>query len=360
MQFTANETQSMLRDSVRRFVHKNGPATAEPGTTAPNAWPTFVGQGWLAAGIAEASGGLGGGAFDVCLIAEELGRGLVREPFVPYAATGRLLASLGDSTLLEGLLWDGATPLLVHSESAARGDSGFVETRARQDGDAFLLTGSKSAILGGDLAGDYLVTARQDDGTLGVFRIAANAPGVNARSYRTIDNRRATNVQLSTVEAEAIASGDEAEAAVLQAADLHLVAAAAEAVGTMQFALDTTRDYLNTRKQFGVTISQFQALQHRLADMFIETEMARSIVLRAAAAVDGDNAALSRQLAAAAKARTGRAARFVGGQAVQLHGGIGVTEECVIGHCYKRLVAFDLAMGPGETHYDRFGGLAAS
>jgi alkylation response protein AidB-like acyl-CoA dehydrogenase len=264
---------------------------------------------------------------------------------------------------LEGLLSGAARPVLAHNEAAARGDLGWVATTARPDGDGFVLEGEKTAILGGPAASSYLVSCRiPGEPDVALFEVQPGAAGLQVQDFRTVDNRGATNLRLAGVRVGAqarIGTAAQAAAALGAALDHGLVAACAETCGAMQAALKITREYLNTRKQFGVPIGDFQALRHKLADMFIETEQARSIVLRAIAAQNGSDAAEATRLASAAKARVGKAGHFVGAQAIQLHGGIGVTEEYSIGQYYKRFVMFDLWMGSSASHLDRFRRLGA-
>jgi len=359
MQLRPNDTQSLLRDSVRRFVARDyrAPAHETLGHDA-GTWAFFAEQGWLAAGAPESVGGLGGDLFDICLIAEELGRGLVREAFAPVAAATVALRRLApESPLLAGLLWGSERPVLAHNEAAARGDPESVSTVARRVADGFVLEGAKSALLGAPAATSLLVSARvEGQQGLTIFAVDPATPGVQVQSYRTVDNRGAANLRLDAVRIsaeDAVGEVGGAGEAITEAVAHHLLAASAEALGAMDAALMMTRDYLMTRRQFGVPISDFQALRHRLADMFIETEQARSIILRAIGAwLDGEGEAA--QLTSAAKARVGKAGHFVGAQAIQLHGGIGVTEECAVGQYYKRLVMFDLLLGPGAAHLDLF------
>jgi alkylation response protein AidB-like acyl-CoA dehydrogenase len=364
MQFLPDEAQSMLRDTVRRWVYKDYSTDAD-GTFGcdPDRWAFWAEQGWLAAGLSEDVGGLGGNVFDLCIIAEELGRGLVRDPFVPFAgATASLLAQIAPgSDLLEALLWGRGRPLLAHSEAVARGDQLYIETTARVDGEGFVLDGRKDAVVGGSFATSLLISARiEGEDGISIFEIDPNQPGLTLQSFRTIDNRSACNLVLDGVQVghDALVGPPScADFALMLALDHTILASCAEAVGAMEAAMLMTRDYLRTRKQFGSEIGKFQALQHRLADMFIETEQARSIVLRAIDAASGDDVAERKRLAAAAKARVVQAGLFVGGQAIQLHGGIGVTEEYAVGHYFKRLLAFDLYLGSGDCHLERFAAL---
>lgn len=364
MQFTPTEDQVLLRDSVRRFIEREHAARKTPALGHdPAIWALFGEQGWLAAGLPESVGGLGGGAFDLALIAEALGRGLVPEAYVAVAGTAApLLAKLDPAgPLLAGLAWGEGRPTVAHNEAAARGDRRWLETRARADGEGYVLDGVKTAIEGGPAATTLLVSARiEGSGEIALFALPPDARGLGARHFRTVDNRGASNFELERVRVGAdarIGQGGDVEAALDFALDYGLVIACAEAVGAMQAALALTTDYLRTRKQFGQLIGDFQALRHRLADMFIELEQARSIVLRAIEALEADDPKERAKLAAAAKVRVGQAARFVGAQAIQLHGGIGVTEEYAIGQYFKRLTMFGLHGGTEATHLERYVGL---
>jgi alkylation response protein AidB-like acyl-CoA dehydrogenase len=364
MQLTLTDEQVLLRDSVRRFVERDHAERARLHFGHDDeVWAVFVEQGWLAAGLPEAAGGLGGGAMATAVIAEELGRGLVPEAFVPVAATaGQLLHALEpEGERLQMLMWGQSRPVLAHLEVGSRGDVRWVETRAERDGDGYVLTGAKTAVLGGPAADLLFVTARTGDG-LSVFAVAPDAPGLKRLNYRTIDERGASNLTLDGVRVGADALIGEAGSAwdaVERAIDFGLVAAAAEAVGAMDVAFELTKGYLTTRKQYGVLIGDFQALRHRLADMFIECEQARSIVLRAVATLDADGPERGR-LASAAKVRVAQSGRYVTAQAIQLHGGIGMTKEYPIGRHFQRLTAFGLLNGPEAAHLERFVALGAT
>lgn len=358
MQLSLTDEQVLLRDSVRRFVERDHAERAPSHLGHDDAiWAVFAEQGWLAAALPEAVGGLGGDAVSTAVIAEELGRGLVPEAFVAVAATaGQLLHALEpEGERLQGLMWGQSRAVLAHLEVEGRGDVRWVEARAEQDGDGWVLNGAKTAVLGGPAADLLLVTARTGQG-LSVFAVPADAPGLHRVDFRTVDERGASNLTLSGVRVGAEALVGEAGSAwdaVERAIDHGLVAAAAEAVGAMDVAFEMTREYLKTRRQYNTLIGDFQALRHRLADMFIECEQARSIVLRALAGLADDGAERGR-LASAAKVRAAQAGRYVTAQAIQLHGGIGMTKEYPIGRHYQRLTMFGLLGGAEAVHLDRY------
>jgi alkylation response protein AidB-like acyl-CoA dehydrogenase len=358
MQLTLTEEQVLLRDSVRRFVEREHAERDVSHMGHDDAvWAVFAEQGWLAAGLPEEVGGLGGGAMSIAVVAEALGRGLVPEAYIQTAATAAQLLYVlePEGERLQNLMWGQSRPVLAHLEAEGRGDVRWVEARAEKDGDGWVLTGEKTAVLGGPAADLLLVTARTGDG-LSVFAVAPDAPGLTRQDYRTVDERGASNLILRGVRVgpEAVAGqAGQAWSAVERAIDFGLVAAAAEAVGAMDVAFELTRDYLKTRKQYNTVIGDFQALRHRLADMFIECEQARSIVLRAVAALEADGAERGR-LASAAKVRVAQSGRYVTAQAVQLHGGIGVTKEYPVGRHFQRLTVFNLLGGPEAAHLERF------
>ncbi len=351
MQFVPTEEQTMLRDGLRRWGAGRDVRAAEP---FDEVWAYGAGQGWLMAGLPEAAGGLGGTPFDSALIAEELGRALVRAPFVEIGmVAARLLLTVAPdrvSDIAAGV----ARPLLAHDEPAARGDRAWVETRAVPHGDGWMLTGRKTGIVGAAHADTLLISAAVEGEGVALFTLpAAGAP---LKTFVTIDDRSGGELALNGTPATLVAAA--ALPAIEEAADHALVLEAAEAVGAMQRALELTRDYLLTRRQYGRLIGDFQALRHRLADMFIQAEQARSIMLRGLAALTDASPGPRGAVAAAVKAQVGQAGLFVGGQGIQLHGGIGVTDEHPIGHYYKRLLAFDQRHGGGARQVERYVALA--
>jgi alkylation response protein AidB-like acyl-CoA dehydrogenase len=348
IQFVPTEEQVMLRDGLRRWASARDLREAEDFAST---WAYGAEQGWLMAGLPEEAGGLGGSAFDSAIIAEELGRALVRSPFVEIGmVAARLLLAVAPDRVPEIALGE-ALPLLAHDEPGARGDPDWVETRAVRQGDGWVLTGRKTGIVGAGRADTLIVSARTDDG-LALFELrAADAPLV---AFATIDDRAGGELLLDATPAALLAAGETATAALHQAYDHALVLESAEALGAMERALEMTRDYLLTRKQYGTLIGDFQALRHRLADMFIETEQARSIVLRGLEALGEATPQRRAMLAAAVKARVAQAGLFVGGQAIQLHGGIGVTDEYPVGHLFKRLLAFSQRHGGEARQVERF------
>lgn len=354
IQFVPSQEQVMLRDGLRRWA---APRDLREAEDFASTWAYGAEQGWLMAGLPEAAGGLGGTAFDSAIIAEELGRALVRSPFVEIGmVAAQLLLRIAPGRVPQVALGENRI-LLTHDEPGARGDPDWVETRATPLDDGWALSGRKTGILGAVHADTLIVSAKTTDGFALFELAAANAP---LRPFTTIDDRAGGELLLDGTPAILLASGDAATAALHEAYDYALVLESAEALGAMERALDMTRDYLLTRKQYGRLIGDFQVLRHRLADMFIEVEQARSIILRGLEALVEAPAPRRAALAAAVKARVAQAGMVVGGQAIQLHGGIGVTDEYPVGHLFKRLLAFAQRHGGEARQVERFAALRAA
>lgn len=339
----------MFRDSVRRWLERGAEAGGDP-------WPHFAEMGWLMAALPEEVGGLGGSLEDAAIIAEELGWGLVKAPFVEVAVTAaQLLLKLAPDRVA-AIAAGESRPILAHDEVDARGDPLWVSTRARRHDGDWRLTGRKTGIVGAEGADSILVSAVAEGHGLTLFEVRAGMAPL--RRFRTIDDRSGAELRLSDTPAMPVGPIGAAEVALLHAFDCALVLESAEAVGGMARVLEMTRDYLMTRKQFGRPIGDFQALRHRLADMFIEVEQARSMVLRGLAGLREGSPRERARFAAATKARVAQAGAFIGAQGIQLHGGIGVTEEYPVGHYFKRLTAFDLRHGPSAVQVERFATLS--
>lgn len=370
MDFSLTSEQEGLQDSVRRFCEREYAFERRQALLSGEAfknWETFAELGWLGAGLPEELGGFGGGVIESALILEQMARALVVEPFLASAviatqAVARAASTEQVETLLAPLVAGEKIACLAHAESAVQMLDATVETRATKTKDGYRLNGHKCFILGAPQADWLLVSARTSGAAfeaegISLFLVPASVAGVERLNYNAVDGRRVSDIVLSDVQVGADARiGAEGAAfeAIDYARDCGLVGLCAEAVGAMDSALWLTRDYLKTRKQFGVTLATFQALQHRMADMLVETELARSMLYRAIAALGHDNPQARRQGVSAAKAQIGEAGYFVGAQAVQLHGGIGVTEEYIVGHYFKRLVLVRGLFGSTDQHLVRF------
>ncbi|PMR67840.1 acyl-CoA dehydrogenase family protein [Halomonas heilongjiangensis] len=363
MDFSLTDEQRMLADTLERLIaDRVAPEQRRALLEAPAGersalWQTFAELGLLHMPFAEQVGGLGGDGTDLMLIMQALGRGLVPEAYLAgLVLPGDLLARLGDAgqrkRWLAPLLEGEHQLALAWQEGDARYDAHGIATTACREGDGWRLDGDKQLVLNAASAIALLVTARLDDGRLGLFVVPADAAGLSRRDYRTIDDQSASNLALEAVSlsADACLSADAANALDATLA-LGRAALCAEAVGTMEVACEQTLDYLKERQQFGTPLSRFQSLQHRMVDMHLHLEQARSMAILAATSLDRPAAERDYRLAAA-KAYCGEAARFVAEQAIQLHGGMGMTDECHVSHYAKHLVMFDHYLGDCDHHLE--------
>jgi alkylation response protein AidB-like acyl-CoA dehydrogenase len=370
LNFDLDPEQQLLQDSVRRFVDKaygfetrTALARTHEGGSAAN-WRMFADNGWLAAALPEAYGGLGGSLIDTAIIAQQFGRGLVIEPYLGCAVLAAQTLVAGGTAAqkerLVPLLADGSRRVaLAYSEPDSRGMPLPVALRAASNGAGYVLDGRKSLVLGAGGSDQFIVSARMagsrndDASQLALFLVDADRPGLTQQSLPLHDGTAAAELAFDGVHIDAAcALGEPGGAlAALSTGLAHAtVALCAELVGAMERSIELTADYLKTRQQFGTPIGSFQALQHRIADMAAEMEMARSMLFVALASVENDDAPTRQRTMSAAKALVGRAAKFVCGQAIQLHGGIGMTEEYSVGHYFKRAVVADLLLGSSERH----------
>ena len=374
MDFSFTDEQQMLQDSVQKFVRENYDfdtrreiLASDKGYSEDN-WSLFAELGWLTVPFSEEDGGFGGSAVDLMVMMEELGKGMVVEPFVATAVmAGGLVSALGSdeqkAELLPKIMAGELQLACAISESDSRYNLASVVTTATEEGDKVVINGSKVAVLNGAHADKLLVVARTagsklDRDGVSVYLVNADAAGVTRRGYRNIDGHSASNIQFSNVEAattDRLGEAGQALAALEKVVDTATVAIAAEAVGALDALLQKTVEYSKTRKQFGVPIGTFQALQHRMADMFVECQLARSIVMMAAMRLDSSASDRDKSKAvAAAKSRLGKAILKVSQEAVQLHGGIGITDELDVAHFFKRVTAIETLFGNSDFHTRRF------
>jgi alkylation response protein AidB-like acyl-CoA dehydrogenase len=331
------------------------------------AWATLAELGLTALPLPAAQGGFDGDAVDMFVVMQELGRGLVVEPYFATMFGAEFLRRGGaHDALLERVAAGELKLACALGERQSRHDLRDIATRAVADGDGWRLTGEKKVVLHGAQAGVLIVSARtagaqRDEDGITLFAVPADAAGVLVRDVRMLDGQRAADVLLRDVRvgADAVVGTVRAGWAILEAAaDYGAGLLCAEALGAMDALFAATLDYLKTRQQFGVPIGKFQALQHRMADMYVHLEQARSMALLAAVRLAGDvggaSTAERRRAVAAAKYRVGQAARFVGQQAIQLHGGMGVTDELPAWHYFKRLSTIELTLGDCDHHLARF------
>lgn len=372
MDFSLNDEQRMLDETVSRvireeygFEQRRGFASEPNGFSAAN-WSLFAELGLLAIPFAEENGGFGGGGVELMIVQRAFGRGLVLEPYLASVVLGGgLVEQLGSPTqrerLLSPLLAGRSRLALAWAEPEGRYDHLTVATRAERDGDGYRLSGIKAVVLHGDSADQLLVTARTAGGPTGrdglsVFLVDSAQPGVGVRGYATIDGLRAAEIRLDDVRvgADALLGPEGGAADALETVlTLGCAALCAEAVGVMEAACELTLDYLKTRQQFGAPIGRFQALQHRMVDMRIALEQAQSMAIFAACSLGLPGAERDRRIAAA-KVVIGNSGRFVAEQAIQLHGGMGMTDEAMVSHLAKRLVMIDHHLGDVDHHLGRF------
>ena len=373
MDLTPSDEQRLLRESADRFVSETYTADhrrrigGDPLGFSVDIWKQFDDLGWLALPIAEAHGGLGGGAIEIGILMEAFGRGLVSEPYLSTVViSASLIAECGTEAQKQALLpriADGSLYLaFAHSERQARYDLADVTTTAKKTPDGWHLDGHKTAVLDGSAAGQIIVSARVDDGRGKPGKLCLvpqGTRGLASRDFPRLGGGRACNLELRDVQLPAdalLGDGSDALPAIEAVIDRAMAALGAEAVGIMQTLLDQTLEYTKIRKQFGRPLSANQVIRHRLADMAMQCDEARSMALRAALMADAEPVARSRA-ASGAKAKIGKCARFVAEQSVQLHGAMGVTEELDIGAYFKRLLAFDTLFGGSAHHYRRHAAL---
>ncbi|UYP19220.1 acyl-CoA dehydrogenase family protein [Rhodococcus sp. Z13] len=376
MDFGLSKEQELLRDSVTKFLagrydlaESRKVATTGEGWQ-PEVWRAFAEElGILGATLPEAVGGMGGGPVELMVVAEALGHALVIEPFVDTVVLGGGLLGRAGGDRAEAVLEAIAAGEAITAFAAIEPTSGYVfhdvTTTARREGDEWVLDGEKTVVTSAPLATHLIVTARTsgertDRAGISLFLIdfdPANPPaGVEIHSYRTIDDRRAADLVFSDLRLPADALlGEEGAAwpSVARAVDEGIAAISAEAVGLMRKVLADTVEYAKQRQQFGQPIGRFQVLQHRMVDMYMEVEQAVSAAYLAILNLDSDETTRARAISAA-KATISRAARFVGQNAVQLHGGMGMTEELAVGHYFKRLTAIEYEFGTAEQHIARY------
>lgn len=377
MDFTYSEEQQMLQESVQKFVARSydfdsrKKILAEPRGYSEDNWRLFAELGWLTVPFAEADGGFGGRAVDLMVVMEEFGRAMVVEPFVPTAVlSGHLLAALGSDAdkadLLPRVMGGELQLACAFSETLSRYTLATVGTQAVATSGGLTVSGEKISVLNGAQADELLVVVREsgavtDPDGISVLRIPGDAPGVHRLGYVNVDGHPAARIRLENVVVDAerrLGAAGAALPALTAAVDFATLAVAAEAVGALDTLLRKTVEYSRTRQQFGTPIGTFQALQHRMADMFIECQLARSIVMMAAMTWDGTGSDAAKSKAvSAAKSRVGKAIRTVGQEAVQLHGGIGITHELDVAHLFKRVTAIESLFGNTDHHTARFAAL---
>ena len=376
MDFSYSEEQTLLRNSVAKFLADHYDfesykkiSRSEAGWSR-SVWKQFAELGLMAAPLPEEFGGLGGGAVDTMIIMEEFGRALVVEPFASTVVVGGGFLRHGGSAAQKekwlSKIADGSTVMaFAFAEPEGRYNFADLTTTAKRNGSGYTLNGQKAVVLNAPHADVLIVSARtaggrRDTKGVSVLLVDRNAKGVSTRDYPTIDGQRASEISFDNVDlpAEALlGTVDEGLGLIERVTDEAIAAHTAEAAGAMKVLLDTTVEYTKTRKQFGVPIGKFQVLQHRMVDMFIQAEQTTSMALMVTLKLD-EGETERKKAASAAKVQLGKGGRFVGQQAVQLHGGMGMTDELNVGHYFKRLALLDTLYGNVDHHLKRYAALS--
>ena len=367
MNFDYDSEQNDLREAVRGLLarayadseQRRTVVKAEPGFDEKT-WSRLAEMGLLGLPFAEEDGGMGAGPVEVAIVAEEIGRVLAPEPFIETVVlAGGLVAAVGTAEqraeILGGIAEGTTIAIFAHAEPGTRWTATASGVTATQSGDGWTLTGVKEPVPSGARA-DVLVVSAVVDGGTGLFLVRADAEGLTRTGYRTHDGTRAAHVRFDGTPAVALGTGDRT-AAIERALAEARIAYGHEAIGAMDTALRTTAEYLKTRKQFGVTLNKFQALTFRAADMYVSLELARSIALWASMVQEAGGDVV--QAADRARLQISRASRHIGKEAIQLHGGIGVTAEYSVGHYTSRLTAIDHLLGDGDWALARLAGTVA-
>ena len=375
MDFAFTEEQTLLRNSVQKFVQnaysfdtRRAIVKSEAGWKREN-WKQFAELGLLGAPFTEDQGGLGGGPIETMIIMEEFGRGLVVEPYLgTVVLAGGLLRHGGSKSqqtqLIPEIIEGKRVFAFAFAEPQGRYNLADLQVTAKKSGVGYTLNGHKAVVVGAPWADTLIVSARsaggqRDEKGISVFVVDKKAKGVSTRDYPTVDGLRASEVTFENVSLGAdalVGHADDGLKLIEQVTDEGIAALSAEAIGAMKVLNDTTVEYCKTRKQFGVTIGKFQVLQHRMVDMFMNYEQSVSITYMVTLKLN-EGEAERKKAASAAKVQIGKAGRFIGQNAVQLHGGMGMTDELNVGHYFKRLTMIDTMFGNVDHHLKRYAAL---
>lgn len=370
MNFNLSEEQSMIKDSVARFIaddysfeQRTKNVSMEHGFN-PATWQTFAELGWLSIPFPSSLGGFGGTAVDTMVIMEEFGKGLVAEPYVATVLLfGGLLAHGGEGEiqqeLISGIIDGSLQGGFAYLERQSRFELSDVKTTAVADGELYRLNGEKTVVFNGAAANKLIVSARTagdqcDENGISLFLIDTQAEGVSVVAYPMMDGQQAANITLNNVTgAQLIGELHQGFGLIQAVVNDTMLALCAEAQGIMQKLTDTTVEYSKTREQFGTAIGNFQALQHRMVDMFVAGEQTRSLLYRAVCSADANSEDALKDLLAL-KVMVGRAGKLIGGEAIQLHGGMGMTDELDVGHYVKRLMMINTTFGDADYNQQKF------
>lgn len=370
MDFSYSDEQKLIKEQVEKFVQndysfetRNKILEMDDGFDR-SVWQQFAELGWLGVPFSEEDGGFGGGAIETSLIMEAFGNGMVVEPYLStIVLSGNALAFAGSSEQKAELLAGVIGGELLMSVAYAEAKSGYnlanVGTSATKAGDAYKVSGEKVVVLGGESADKVIVSARtsggnSDEDGISLFIVDTKAAGVEVRGYKTMDGGRAANISFNEAPAELLGEEGKGFAVLDRVIDYGIVAASAQALGEMNSSFQKTLAYMKTREQFGKPIGSFQVIQHRMVDMFTHVESSRSMLIMASMKVASEDVVERKKAVSGAKVYIGDAARAVAQDAVQLHGGIGMTEELDIGHYFRRLTLFCSIFGSTGYHLRRF------
>jgi len=377
MDFSFTDEQALLQDSVQKFIQNSYAFESrqkliktEDGFSREN-WASFAELGWLALPFSEESGGFGGTAVETMILMEEFGKGLVVEPYLTTVLmSGSIIEAGGSSAQKEGVLAEimAGTKLaaVAYVEPQARFNLADVTTTASAEGDGYVIKGFKGVVMGGPSADVLIVPARtsgeqRDEAGITLFLVDAGSAGISKRDYPTIDGGRASEITFENVSVDGSAVlGEVGGGLALLEVGINngIIGVGAEAVGAMEVLYKTTVEYCKTREQFGQPIGKFQVLQHRMVDMFMEHEQAKSLLYMAAIRMSENDALEARKAISALKVQIGKGGRFVGQQAIQLHGGMGMTDELNVGHYFKRLTAIETLFGNVDYHLKKYSAAA--
>ena len=372
MDFTFNEEQTMIQDQVEQFIQKEYDwetrqelSNSDLGFGTHN-WKTFAELGWLGIAVSEKNGGFGGSSIETMLIMEEFGKGLVVEPFLETVvmSAGILDRHGTDEQKNQALnsVINGEMHLaLAYAEPQSRFNLSDVVTEAKEEGDNFVINGFKSVVMNGPSANKIIISARTsgtqlEDKGISLFLVDSDIEGLTKSDYKTVDGRKASDINLENVIVSnscLIGSLNAGFDILDEAIDRSILAISAEAVGAMEILYKTTVEYTKTREQFGTPIGKFQVLQHRMVDMFMEYEQCKSL-LYMATMKNEEGAPDAKKAISGLKYQVGKAGKFVGQQSVQLHGGMGVTDELNVGHYFKRLTTIGTIFGNADFHLKQY------
>ena len=372
MNFELSEEQKMIQQSVERFVQENYDLTnrvkissEDPGYSQ-DYWTAMAELGWLGLAFSEEDGGFGGNQIDTLVLMEQFGKGLVLEPFLANIVLGGGAIKRGGTpaikeSVLPNLIEGNLQVTLAYAEEQSRFDIEDVATAAREDGNNFIINGKKSMVLNAESADKIVVVARTngsqvDEDGISLFLVDATSAGIERENFPTVDGLRASEITFTDVEVSSdnlIGEIDKGFSILQAVVNDAILALSAEAVGAMEVLYKDTVEYTQQREQFDHPLSDFQVLQHRMVDMFMEYEQCKSLLLRATMETVQDPI-LAQRTVHALKHLIGKSGIFVGESAVQLHGGMGVTEELRIGHFFKRLLVIDSQFGNSDFHLDKF------